>query len=153
MNEKSLQWRVFVKSLVVLIFAALYAMGGMDDFPKWVRRFFAPTILISGCVYFSRDLKAVIQLPFMFVSLSLGYGADTLWSKILRRLLFGSAIGLSFNIRNLWKKKWLWSGFHCGLCTVTAIVLGVWNPMPNARTEEFLIALIFGLVIFSYERD
>jgi len=29
----------------------------------------------------------------------------------------------------------------------------VWNPMPNARTEEFLIALIFGLVIFSYERD
>lgn len=148
MSEKKTQWLVFQKCCILFLFAALYSFGGLEGFPKELRRFAAPTILCAGMFWYSRDWKIFIGLPFMFGSLSLGYGANALWLKILKRLSYGSANGLSFNIRNLWNKKWIWSAFHIGVVTASYVVLGVWNCLPSARAEEFVLALILGLGIF-----
>lgn len=148
MSERKYQWKVFIQCFVVIIFALLFSLGGLEGYEKWLRRFLAPTILIGGMYWSSRDLREILQLPFTFASLSLGYGADTLWSKILRRFIYGAANGVSFNLTGLWTKKFLWSGFHFVLTTGTCIILGVWNPL-HARAEEFFIGLIIGSTIFN----
>jgi len=148
MSEKQTQWKVFQKCLILFAFTALYSLGGLEGFGKELRRFAAPTVLCGGMYWYSRDWKIILQLPFMFGSLSLGYGADLTFAKIIRRLLFGAANGLSFNISNLWNKRFLWSAFHIGVVIASYIVLGVWNPLPSARAEEFVLALILGLTIF-----
>jgi len=108
-DEKKIQWRVFQKYLILFLFASCYSLGGLAGFGKELRRFVAPFILCGGIYYYTRDWKVLCQLPVMFLSLSIGYGADTLFVKILKRLSYGAANGLSFNIRNLWNKKFLWS--------------------------------------------
>jgi len=149
MNEKQIFKRVLVLSLALIIFSALYCLGGMDGHEKWLRRFLAPSILVGAMFWSSRDPRVLLQLPFMFASLSLGYGADLVWSKILKRFMFGAANGLSFNIHNLWQKKYLWSGFHFVLVVGAYIVLGVWNPL-HARIEEFMLALLTGSTVLTY---
>ncbi len=151
MSEKKVQWRVFQKCLILFLFSALYSLGGLEGFGKELRRFVAPMVLCGGIYWFSRDWKIFVQLPFLFGSLSLGYGANSLWLKILKRLSYGAANGLTFNIRNLWNKKWVWSGFHIVVVIFSYVILGVFNPLPSARAEEFVLALILGLVIFQTE--
>lgn len=146
---ESTSLRVFLKSCMVILCAALYALGGLTGYPLWLRRFLMPSVLTLSMYYWSRDPKVFLNLPFMFGSLSLGYGADFTWLKILRRLSFGAANGLSFNIRNLLNKNWLWSGFHACLVIGGCVVLGVFNPLPNARTEEFVIGLLMATTLFN----
>ena len=151
-NGEKTSLRIFSKSCIVIICAGLYALGGLTGYPLWLRRYLMPTILTLSMFYWSRDPKVFLNLPFMFGSLSLGYGADFTWLKILRRFSFGAANGLSFNIRNLINRNWLWSGFHACLVIGGCVALGVWNFTPNARTEEFIIGLLMAITLFNTKR-
>lgn len=149
-EEKKLQFKVLIKALICVVFAFLYAWGGMEM--KWLRRFLAPSLLIGSMLYFSRDWKCILQLPFMFISLSLGYGADLEIIKIIRRGIFGIINGVSSSTYNIIRKKWLLVGFQIALLTSAYIVFGVWNPLPNARTEEMYLGLLIPIIpLFSTE--
>jgi len=151
MNEKKLQIRLILKLLVVVIFASLYAWGGMEM--KWLRRFLAPAILCLSAFGFSKDWRYLVQMPCMFITLSLGYGGDNLWYKILRRGIFGFANGVSSSVVNIWKKVWLVVGFQIALLTSAYIVFGVWNPLPSARAEETLLGALVALLTMMSVKD
>ena len=104
--------------------------------------------------YFSRDWKTLIQLPFTFFSLALGYGALSEIIKILKRALFGLANGITTSIYNIINKKWLLVGVQLGLLVGLFIAIGVYNPFPTARTEELFLGLIIPLIpLFSVKEN
>jgi len=144
-SEKKLQWQALGRLGVVCLFALLYAWGGMEH--KEIRRFIAPTLLVVAMFYYSGwDWRVFLQLPFMFASLSLGYGGDVFWIKIFRRGLFGLANGISSSGFNIVYKRWGLVIFTVLLITGTSVFLGVWNPMPSARIEELCIGFIIGFM-------
>jgi hypothetical protein len=154
MSEKKALKNALIKLGIVCIFAILYCLGGMEGFDKVLRRFIAPTILVGGLFYFSRDWKSLIQLPFMFFSLALGYGAvDTIW-KIIRRLIFGIANGITSSGYNILQKKWLLVGTQIIFLAGFYIVMGVYNPLPSARVEELLLGFCVAVIpLFSVKEN
>ena len=142
--EKQAQLTMFVKLFIIGIFAGLYAWGGIEY--KWLRRFVAPTILCLSMVYFTRDWKAIYQLPLMCITLSFGYGGDVLIEKIFRRGLFGLVNGASSSTYNIMRKKWLLVGIQVVLMIGLYIMIGVFNPFPNARTEETFFGVIIPII-------
>ena len=151
-NEKKLQLWVFVKLLVVCICAGLYAWGGMEM--KWLRRFLAPGIACIFAFFYSGfNWRYLIQMPLQMVSLSMGYGADVFWHKVLRRGLFGLCNGVSSSTVFIWKKQMLTAGFQIALLLASYILIGVWNPLPNARVEETVLGfLVFFITVMGVEK-
>jgi len=143
-SEKKTMLKVFLKALVVMVFAGLYAWSGMEM--KWMRRFLAPAILCLSAFGFSRDWRYLVQMPVMFITLCLGYGADSVWLKILKRGIFGLTNGASSSVRNIWAKQWLLAMFQIILVTATFIAFGVFNPLPSARAEEFFLGVVIALI-------
>jgi len=133
-----------VKLGICALFAILYCLGGMGWL--WMRRFVAPTVLVAGMFYFSRDWRSLVQLPLMMFSLAIGYGADTLLDKIMKRMLFGFANGVSSSTYNIWLQKWLLVAIQVVMLIGLYITIGVWNPFPDARTEELFLGLIIPLI-------
>lgn len=151
MNENKALKNAPIKLGICVVFATLYCIGGMQV--KALRRFVAPVILCGGMFYFSRDWKSLIQLPLMFFSLSLGYGADSVFIKILKRGVFGLANGVTSSGYNIWQKKWLLVGTQIALLTGLYVVMGVWNPLADARTEELFLGLAIPLIpLFSVRK-
>jgi len=152
MEKKALR-DALIKLGICVVFAILYCLGGMEGMTKALRRFAAPGVLCAGMIYFSRDWRSLIQLPFMFLSLSLGYGVDSTIMKILRRGLFGFTNGISTSGYNLLQKKWLLVGIQVILLTGLYIAVGVYNPLGNARTEELFFGIIIPIIpLFSAQR-
>jgi hypothetical protein len=143
MNERNLQLKVFASFLIVFIFAALYAWGGMEM--KWLRRYLAPAVLCGGCYWISRDWRFFVSLPLSFLSLSLGYGSDIEIWKIIKRGAFGLANGAVFSIRNLWQRYWIPAVFQILLLPAAYIAFGVYNPLP-ARVEEFTLGVLVAFI-------
>lgn len=143
-NEKKIQIKVLIKLLIAIVFAGLYAWGGMEM--KWLRRFVAPAVLCLSMFGFSRNWRCLIQMPAMMITLSFGYGADSLIGKILKRALYGLLNGVSSSTANIWLKKWLLVGFQVILITAAYIAFGVWNPFPTARAEESILGVLIPLI-------
>lgn len=147
-NERSIVWKILAKFSFVIIFAFLYCIAGSGDFGgmKWLRRFLAPAVLCGGMFLFSRDWRSLVQLPFMFASMSLGYGGDSILIKVLKRGVFGLANGITTSGRNILHKKWLLVGFQTILIISSYICFGVWNPFPSARAEEFILGVFLAAI-------
>jgi len=136
--EYKIQIREFLKILCVVVFALLYALGGVEF--KLLRRFIAP-LWLSACMFaFSSDWRVFIQAPLLMISLSLGYGADNFFIKLLRRGVFGMANGMAAAIHRNWKLLIM----HVALCIFVCIAFGVFNPFGSARAEELCIGFIIG---------
>jgi hypothetical protein len=130
-------------------FATLYWVGGRAGTPKWIRRI-AGGLLVAGVTVIIAAVKHTLvplMLPILVslpAALSMGYGGDTTFEKILRRGLFGLCV--SANI--------LWVALPLGhldiaiyqiiLGTSASIFFGVRNPFNDASKEE---AVIGGLCI------
>jgi cytochrome b subunit of formate dehydrogenase len=148
MKEKKQTYIVLFKIAFVVLFGFLYCVGGSEAWGghKQLRRFLAPAILCLAMFGFSRNWRCLVQMPFMFLSLSLGYGADTEWLKILKRGIFGLANGITSSGSLILGRKWLLVALQTTILVISYIVLGVWNPMPDARTEEFLLGMLIALI-------
>ena len=143
-TEKKTMLKVFLKLIVVLVFAGLYCWGGTEN--KYLRRFVAPAILCLSAFGFSRDWRYLVQMPLMFITLCLGYGADSVIGKIFKRAIFGLTNGLTSSTAKILKKEWLVAGFQIVLVTSAFVVFGVWNPLPSARAEEALLGVVIALI-------
>lgn len=154
MSEKKALKNALIKLSIVCLFAILYCLGGTEGYDKILRRFIAPTILCGGMFYFSRDWKSLLQLPFMFFSLALGYGASNIVWKIIKRGIFGIANGITSSGYNILNKKWLLVGTQIVLVSGLYIVMGVYNPLASARVEELLLGISIPLIpLFSIKEN
>lgn len=150
-TERKKQLEVFLRFLVVLICAGLYAWGGIEH--KWLRRFLAPGVATLGMFLFSLDWRNLLCFPVWVGGLSLGYGASEIWLKVVKRAVFGLSAGLGGSMGNLINRQVLLSVLQIALCIILYIVLGVWNPLPDARTEEFMLGImVFMIPIMSAKR-
>jgi hypothetical protein len=153
-TEKKLQINVFVRLLLVCVFALMYAWGGMEY--KIIRRLLAPSFLCLLMFLYSKDKRAWLQLLPMYITLSIGYGGVSLIEKIQRRFLFGFLNGITSSTYNIILKNSLLSIIQISLLSFLYLTLGVWNPLPQARTEElvlgFMVAFIPLMSVKKYER-
>lgn len=137
-SEYKTQIREILKILCVVIFASLYAFGGVEF--KILRRFIAPIWLSVSIFAFSGDWKAFIQAPLLMITLSLGYGAENFFVKLVKRGLFGLANGITSIVYRQWKLFIV----HIILCILLSVAFGVINPFGSARAEELAIGFIIG---------
>ena len=153
-TEKSVFVRTILKLLLVVVCATLYSMGGMGGMGgKWLRRFLAPAICGIGMFCFTKDKRVFIQIPILMASMCLGYGGVHIWTKVVRRAIFGACSGISTSIYNYIKEKYLLVITQIVLLVGMYIIIGVNNPFMHARTEElFLGVCVYLIPILSGEK-
>ena len=149
MSELTLQWITILKMVTLVIFASLYAFGGMSG--KWKRRFVAPFVLTVGLCLLSAWAGTfswwyVAFFPGLSFALHLGYGSSDLKTKILKRTKVGLALGLAALPIAISTGSWGLLVFHVLLCVATSVTLGVFNITSSARAEETTIAMVAGLL-------
>lgn len=142
MNEKNQFRDAMIKLAIICVCAILYCLGGAEfGWGKWLRRFLMPFIMVGGMFWFSRDWRSLISFPLLCIGLSLGYGADETWLKIIKRGYCGLLLGVGSSIGDWLNKRFLISISQTVLVTTAMILLGAFNPLPNARLEELAIGL------------
>ena len=73
----------------------------------------------------------IIGYPiFLSAALTLGYGADTFWVKLRKRVVFGFLVGVPALFLAVPSGQWLLFGVHTALLTVVSALLGTLNPIP-----------------------
>jgi len=147
MSEVTLQWVQVLKLLTLAGFSTLYGFGGISG--KWKRRIIGSLLLTSAIVGFTLWMHSfnwwlLLCALLYFGSLSLGYGADNLNEKLIKRSLFGLANSLACLPLAIIQSAWLILGLHIVLVTSISVVLGVWNPTKSARAEETIIGFSIG---------
>lgn len=150
MNERKQLWLILEGAFVCAVFAACWAIGGSGDFwggEKWIRRFLGPTALCGWAFWRSGwNWRYLVQMPLMMAASTLPYGADDTATKWLLRGIFGVANGISANVVNAWKKRWLVSVFSLVLIVATSIAFGVYNPL-SAMAEQFVIGFVIAFFV------
>ena len=151
MNETTLQIISILKLLSAVLCASLYAYGGMRG--KWKRRFVAPFVLVITLVGVSLWMRTfswyyLLVLPLLSAALSIGYGADRMSWKIIKRMVYSLACICAVLPLVFINQAWVVFALHCGVVLATTIILGVINPI-SARAEETVIGMsIFALPYF-----
>jgi len=150
MNEKKAFRDVLIKAGIVLLFATLYSLGGAEFGPgKWLRRYVATSLLAGGLFWYSKDWRSIVGLPLLILGTSLGYGADNTFLKVIKRTYCGVILALGATSGDWLNKRFIIAGLFISFIVAGMVVLGVWNGLPDARTEEFVIGLLIALPIFS----
>lgn len=145
MSENTLQVISIFKLLWIVGFTAFYGFGGISN--KWLRRFVGSFWMGIGIYGFSSWLHTFhlwyLLYPILLcASLHIGYGADTIGKKILRRSIYGFAVGISAIPLLFGNYNYLLFIYHVILCVLSSVLLGAFNPTKNARDEESLIATL-----------
>ena len=147
MSEKREILKTAGRFAIVFLFALAYSIGGTEDMGgKWIRRYLGPAILCLGMFAYSRSWKSLIQAPVMMITLSMGYGADAEWLKIVKRAVWGACNGLSSGFNNILDKRWILVIFHMVLIIGACVAFGVYNPFFSARIEEFCIGVFIAII-------
>ena len=138
-----------IKLITVGVFAVLYAVGGRHK--TWIRRYAGGLFIAGSTIGFSvyqgrfhtLSLVALATIP---AALASGYGAETFWGKVTKRLRYGVLMALaSLPIALAGHSVGLWS-LQALLCVIASIGLGVFNPV-KAVEEEVLIATLSVLLV------
>lgn len=149
-NEQKQLLFFIARAMALVAFAILYSIGGSGDFfggVLTIRRWIAPAILVGVGFWVSLDWRMLVAYPFMGAALTLPYGADETWAKIGLRAVFGLACAVAYNIPHLLNRRWIMACFGAFLALLASVMLGVWNPTPDAMVEQGCIGLLIG---FSY---
>lgn len=145
MNENTLQLIAIGKLFWVVIFVGCYGFGGISD--KWIRRYLGAFwmglgVFVFGSLQDSFHWWHLLYAGLLCGALHLGYGGDSNAVKIRKRSTYGIALGVSALPLVFGSGLWVLYIYHCILCVSVSVLLGVWNPTKNARSEETLIAFL-----------
>lgn len=148
MDEYLLQWFSFFKIVYVAIFALLYGLGGIRH--KEIRRWAGSFFLTVGIVVFSLWLKTYNMWllgywPLLASALSIGYGADDLKTKLIKRSRYGAACGFASIPIAIVTGQWVMFALHIFLCVFISTLWGTLN-MKDARHEETAIGFFIGFL-------
>ena len=155
MNEYATTWQAFGAMIGISIGSLLYSLGGRSG--KWKRRFIGSFVLAStfNILCLLRGLWnpwLPITYPIIIGTFCLGYGADSLMPKIIKRTLVVLAMvmsGVLFCILN-GGNAWLVLIPHLGI-GLWSVYLGVKNPLKAAAEETFICVLLsIGLMMFPF---
>lgn len=125
----------------------LYMLGGRSG--KWRRRYIASLIQavnsnICAAIMGVWSPWILLVYPLAIAQTSLGYGADSMGGKVLRRALCAAA---SLTIGALF--VWIYGGMAWAVLAANigvaawSVWLGVKNPLYAAAEEVFVCALLF----------
>lgn len=143
-----------VASLIGLAAGCLfYMLGGRDG--KWLRRFIGSLIIAitvwgASIVMGTFNWWLLLIYPALSVGFSFGYGADLVWTKIIKRTIFALAV-LSAGLVcacSMGGNAWLVFPCHLGI-GLWSVYLGVTNPVQAAAEEVFVCASL-NLMLMAY---
>lgn len=155
MNEYLILWIAFGSMISLSLATLLYALGGRSG--KWKRRFIASLILattvnIASLIMGRFSFWLFLVYPLLIGGFSLGYGADSTISKVMRRTTYALGVcapGLIFCLV-FGGKAWLILPVHIGV-GLFSLWLGVKNPIFAAAEEIFVCALLnIGLMMYPF---
>lgn len=155
MSEITTVWQYFGSLIGLSISSLLYMLGGREGQGKWKRRFVGSFILALtvNIICVLRDIwhwQFLLIGPCLAIAFSNGYGADSLFDKVIRRLFYTLGVCLSGLIfclvlgGNAW---WLLIP-HVGV-GLWSIYMGTRNPL-EASAEEGFICVLLNLGLVSY---
>jgi hypothetical protein len=101
-----------------------------------------PSVFFATAFGLTKNWRVFITAPFAVLGLCLGYGADVLWLKIIKRAYCGLIIGASLSL----------SIVFALVCMTISIFLGTMNPF-HARIEEMLLGMVYSSSIFFYVKE
>lgn len=151
-------WLVALGGFAAFVANVLYAIGGTDmggGGKKWIRRFVASFILALAANLIALYLAAwvwqyLLIFPCLAFGFSLGYGADTVIKRVIRRTVFALGV-LTACIVGAWAvgfSFFAWVIVALALITgITSVALGVINPFNNAPLEQFIICQVLCLYV------
>lgn len=134
--------------LGLIISSGLYSFGGRYGTSKGWRRFIgsavlALTLIIISILRGNFSFWLLLSFPLLAGGYSLGYGADEVGAKILRRGVYASAVLMAGVLCSvIWKSWWVMIP-HAGV-GFWSIYMGVKNPI-DSPAEEFFISVLLGL--------
>lgn len=133
----------------------LYMLGGRKD--KYLRRFIGSLVIAGTSVIMSALMKRfsfwlLLTYPVIAAGMTIGYGANEVFLKILKRSLFAAGVasaGLVYCFvfgGNAW---WVLIP-HVGV-GAWSVYLGVKNPLFASAEECFICALLnLGLLMYPF---
>lgn len=153
MNETQIGNLAAGSLLGLTIASTLYMLGGRSH--KWLRRYVASFVLamtINGTSAMLGKWNPLLLLiyPLLVFGFSLGYGGDTVWSKVLRRMAYAIGVlsaGLVASIALVGNAWWVLP-FHAGVALFSTY-LGVRNPI-HAAAEEVFVCTTLNLGLIAY---
>jgi len=151
MTEYDTVWQAFGAGIGLVLSSLLYSLGGRSG--KWKRRFVGSFILAGTLVTLCllRGLFSwwlLLTWPLLVAGYSIGYGADLLGVKVLKRLVYAiTVISAGVVCAYLFSAWWVLIP-HVGV-GLWSVYLGVRNPV-EAAAEEFFISMLLGLGLMMY---
>ena len=139
-SDKRLQLRLSIAVICCAVCAVLYSWGGVEA--KWLRRFVMPAVFFATAFGLTRNWRVLITAPLAVLGLCLGYGADVVWLKAVKRAYCGVLVGAGLS------QSIAYSVFAMS----ASVVLGVFNPFP-ARYEEMLLGLVYSGSLILYVKE
>ena len=126
----------------------LWRMGGSDEFPKGVRRYGCPGLILINTVL-NQNWFGLISIPLLIGAASLGYGVNSKLMRLFKnkyivRLVCGLAYSLAA-LFILWGNWWLY-GFHVVACSVGVMLAGNQKFQFEDLREEAFIGILFGFM-------
>jgi len=155
MNEYTIGYLAFGNLIGLSIASLFYMLGGRAG--KWRRRFVGSFILattVCGTAFLMGKFSPLQLLiyPCLIFGFSLGYGADSLGGKLIRRTLYALGVcsaGLIFCL-TLGASAWFIFIPHIGI-GLWSIYLGIKNPIHAAAEELFICAILnIGLCMYPF---
>lgn len=154
MSEYTVIWIISGQAILIVLACFLYARGGRQG--KWQRRFvgslIASTALWLGLLLMGKFIwLSLLVYPLLITAYSMGYGAEEILKKVIRRsiivlctLLTGLLMCLIIG-----GKSWLILPLQA-VISAGSVWLGVKNPMNYAPVEEFFICLLLTECLILY---
>lgn len=142
-----------IEAAILLVGCWLYQVGGRSG--KWKRRFLGAFVcslaVWIGLLLMGRFKWPALGLfPLISIGFSLGYGADLLWPKIVKRVSIVAFLCFSGALLAwvLGGKAWIVLPLQ-GFIGLGSVWLGVKNPL-HAAAEEFFVCLLLTECLIMY---
>lgn len=152
--EKKNQIEQIVKLFIIIVCASLYAWGGMEG--KYLRRFVAPSIAGVSAFAITKNWLTLLKTPLLIGASCLGYGADAVWLKVIKRLYCGIAFALGASINELIEairgsyKSWIIFSLVISVIPFLFVICGVLNPFSDSYAGARIEETFLGLIIYTF---